>query len=99
MKENLVHNLIPTIKNVLNSIRLFLNFSVGRRVYVGIPKSEIDVIFVRLQEMCKVLKPDSQQRKTEVKMHKAQNLITPANTLAWGISDHIKGVRHLIKKL
>ena len=64
---------------------------------MGIKKSEIDVILIRLKEMTNVIRPDAKCRKTEVKQHKAEALITPADTIEWGRSQFIQSTRQSIK--
>ena len=86
-----------TVKKVLIAIQQFLRFSVGRQVFVGIKKSEIDVILIQLKRMTNVLKPDSKLRKREVKQQKAETLITPADTINWGRSQFIQSTREAIK--
>ena len=88
-----------TVKNILNSLRQYFNFSVGSHVYVGVYKFEVDVTLLRLSEMSKVLKNDTIQRRTEVKERKADNLITPEITLVWGRSAYLKGVGSFLAML
>ena len=76
-----------TIKNALNSLRKLFNFSLGRRVYIGISKHEIEVTLVRLDEMCKVLRQDSTQRNTPISIHQMSLII--------GIAQNIPRVRYL----
>ena len=51
-----------TIKNVLNAIKSLVNFSLGRRIFIGIEREELDIMLIRLSEMTKLLKPDSIMR-------------------------------------
>ena len=69
-----------------------MSFSIGRKIYLGISKAEIDTLLRRLDEFHKSIKPDSIQRKTAVKEWKASTLITPKETIAWDRSAHIQGV-------
>ena len=88
-----------TIKNVLGSIRQLINYSVCRKVFLGIKKELIDMILLRLKEMYEVLRPDTIQRKTEMKQHKAGTLLTPEMTWKWGRSDLVEGIRNNLKDL
>ena len=64
---------------------------------MGITKSEIDAILMRLKDMAKLSKPDTKQHKTEAKQYKAETLITPEVTIKWGRSTRIQTVRKRLK--
>ena len=99
MKENRTRK-IPeecpkpsTVSNVLNAISKWLDYSIGRQIYLGIKKVEADVMYRRIGEFLKSIKPDAIQRRTYVKEYKASTLITPKETIAWGRSEYIQNVR------
>ena len=88
-----------TVKAYFSSFRKFLDFSIDRLIFVGIPQKNMDLLNKKFTSLSDQMRRACLTHRQTMYDFKASTLLTPKDFIRYGESTHVQGVRQFLQKI